>query len=51
MPYYREFGYKVGDLPSAENYYNNCITIPMYPTLSEDEQNFVIKTINDFYNE
>ncbi len=51
MPYYREFGYKVGDLPFAENYYNNCISIPMYPTLSEDEQNFVIKTINDFYNE
>lgn len=50
MPYYRELGYKEGDLPNAENYYKHCISLPMYPTLSDEEQNFVIKTINEFYN-
>lgn len=51
MPYYREFGYKEGDLTAAENYYKHCISIPMYPTLCEEEQEFVISTITDFYNE
>jgi hypothetical protein len=51
MPYYRKFGYKEGDMPAAENYYKHCISIPMYPTLSLDQQNFVIQTILDFYDE
>lgn len=51
MPYYRAFGYKEGDLPVAENYYKHCISIPMFPTLSEEQQNFVINKITDFHNE
>jgi UDP-4-amino-4,6-dideoxy-N-acetyl-beta-L-altrosamine transaminase len=51
MPYYRALGSQEGDFPSAENYYMHCISIPMYPTLSEEQQNFVINTIFDFYNE
>lgn len=49
MPYYRQFGWKEGDLSYAEKYYENCISLPMYPTLSVEEQQFVIKTILDFY--
>ncbi len=49
MPYYRSLGWKIGDFPVAENYYKHCISIPVYPTLSEEEQNYVIQTINDFY--
>jgi dTDP-4-amino-4,6-dideoxygalactose transaminase len=49
MPYYRQFGWKEGDLPNAEKYYNQCLSLPMYPTLSEEEQTFVIKTITDFF--
>jgi|AGTN01.3.fsa_nt_gi UDP-4-keto-6-deoxy-N-acetylglucosamine 4-aminotransferase len=51
MPYYRQFGYKEGDLPYAENYYQHCISLPMFPTLTDEEQKFVIKTIDRFYNE
>lgn len=51
MPYYRVFGYKEGDLPAAENYYKHCISVPMFPTLSEEQQDFVINTIAGFYNE
>jgi UDP-4-amino-4,6-dideoxy-N-acetyl-beta-L-altrosamine transaminase len=49
MPYYRQFGWKDGDLPFSENYYNNCLSLPMFPTLTEEEQKFVIKTIDKFY--
>jgi hypothetical protein len=51
MPYYRQFGYKEGDLPFAENYYKHCLSIPMYPTLSEEDQKFVVRTIHSFYTE
>lgn len=49
MPYYREFGWKEGDMPNAENYYKHCISLPMYPTLTDEEQQFVISSINEFY--
>jgi len=49
MPYYREQGWKEGDFPNAENYYKGCISLPMFPTLTEEEQEFVIESINQFY--
>lgn len=49
MPYYRQFGWKEGDMPHAENYYKHCISLPMYPTLTEDEQQFVISSVKEFY--
>lgn len=50
MPYYRQFGWKEGDMPCAENYYKHCISLPMFPTLTNEEQQFVIQTIEKFYN-
>lgn len=50
MPYYKQFGWKEGDFPHAENYYKRCISLPMYPTLTNDEQAYVINEINTFYN-
>lgn len=49
MPYYRSFGWKEGDMPNAENYYKHCISLPMYPTLTPEEQKFVIDTIAEYY--
>lgn len=49
MPYYRQFGWKEGDLPFSEEYYKHCISLPMFPTLTNDEQSFVIEKINSFY--
>lgn len=51
MPYYQDLGWKVGDFPHAENYYKQCISLPMYPTLTSDEQQYVIDAINLFYSE
>ena len=49
MPYYRQFGWKEGDMTNAEKYYAECMSIPMFPTLSDEEQAFVIDTIYSFY--
>jgi len=51
MPYYREFGWKEGDMPNAENYYKHCISLPMYPTLTDEEQEYVVGKINSFYED
>ncbi|MDZ4795440.1 MAG: DegT/DnrJ/EryC1/StrS family aminotransferase, partial [Bacteroidota bacterium] len=49
MPYYRQFGWKEGDMPHSERYYANCISLPMYTTLTVQEQEYVIETIKKFY--
>lgn len=49
MPYYKQFGWKEGDMPFAENYYKKCISLPMFPSLSFEEQNLVIDLIKRFY--
>lgn len=45
MPYYRRFGWKPGDLPVVENYYEHCLSLPMYPTLTDEEQEYVIRKV------
>lgn len=49
MPYYSEQGADV-NLPAAEQYYSRCISIPMYPTLKEEEVDYIIKSIFAFYD-
>lgn len=50
LPYYQSLGWKEGDFKQAENYYKECLSLPMYPTLSKEEQAFVIEQINTFLN-
>lgn len=51
MPYYQQFGWEEGDFPEAERYYKHCISLPIYPTLTPEEQAYVINEINSFYDE
>lgn len=48
LPYYKTLGWTKGDFPKAEQYYDECLSLPMYPTLTNEEQDFVIQTIKDF---
>jgi UDP-4-amino-4,6-dideoxy-N-acetyl-beta-L-altrosamine transaminase len=50
MPYYRQFGWKEGDMPNAETYYRQCLSLPMYPTLTDAEQDYVLDNIKSFYS-
>lgn len=45
QPYYQQMGFKHGDYPEAERYYREAISIPMHPTLTEAEQDEVIRVL------
>jgi UDP-4-amino-4,6-dideoxy-N-acetyl-beta-L-altrosamine transaminase len=45
-PYYREnWGFKPGDFPKAELYYEQCLSIPLYPKMTDDDVHRVIEAI------
>ena len=47
QPYYsKKYGFKKGDFPAAEKYYQSCLSIPIFPHLKEYEVNYVINKIN-----
>ena len=48
MPYYRQFGWKEGDMPVAEEYYRHCLALPMFPSLTDEEQDWVIEKVLEF---
>ena len=48
MPYYQSLGFKYGDFPVAESYYEQCLSLPMFPSLQPEEQEFVIAKVLEF---
>jgi UDP-4-amino-4,6-dideoxy-N-acetyl-beta-L-altrosamine transaminase len=48
QPYYRKSGNKSGDMPVAENFYRHCLSLPMYPTLAEDDLDYIIRKVKMF---
>jgi UDP-4-amino-4,6-dideoxy-N-acetyl-beta-L-altrosamine transaminase len=49
QPYYRQLGFRKGQFPFAEQYYDGCLSLPMFPSLTDMEQEFVINTIHEFF--
>lgn len=49
MPYYKQFGYNEGDFPQVENYYKNCMSLPMFPELSQNDLERIFDLIEEFY--
>ena len=49
QPYFQKMGFERGYCPEAEAYFTQALSIPMYPTLTDDEQGFVIGAIRDMY--
>jgi dTDP-4-amino-4,6-dideoxygalactose transaminase len=47
---YKEFGYKKGDFPIAEEIANTCLSLPIYPGLTEEKIKFTCLTIKFFFN-
>ncbi|QUI70401.1 UDP-4-amino-4,6-dideoxy-N-acetyl-beta-L-altrosamine transaminase [Pseudoalteromonas sp. M8] len=45
QPYYKALGFSAGDFPNAEMYYQQAITIPLFPTMTKPEQTLVIKEL------
>jgi len=48
MPFYQKtFGYKKGDFPIAEQYYQRAITLPLFPKLTDKEVDYVIESVKE----
>lgn len=51
QPFYKKkFGYKKGDYPIAETYYERAITLPLFPKMTNKEVNRVIKVLEKIIN-
>lgn len=45
QPYYLKLGFAEQDFPEAEYFYRHCLTLPLYPDLTEEELCFIIETL------
>ena len=47
QPYYQQFGFRQGDYPQAEQFYREAISIPMHPSLSNGDQDYVVDVLRE----
>jgi UDP-4-amino-4,6-dideoxy-N-acetyl-beta-L-altrosamine transaminase len=47
QPYYRAQGFNEGDFPVCENYYQHALTLPLYPDLTEQEQDKIVHHLQE----
>jgi len=45
QPFYQQLGFKAGDFPEAERYYAEAISLPIFQTMTEDQQNEVLAAV------
>lgn len=46
QPYYRDLGFNPGDFPEAERYYSAALTLPLFPAMSDSDQEQVIELLH-----
>ena len=44
-PYYESLGFKKNDFPNSESFHKEIISIPIYPTLKDEQQKYIVETI------
>lgn len=47
QPFYQKLGFSKGDFPHAETFYNNAMTLPLFPELTADELKHVIQALKE----
>lgn len=50
QPYYRGLGYGEENIPNMNKYYEQCFSLPMFPLLSDEEQQYVIESLMEILN-
>lgn len=45
--YTKRFGFKKGDFPNAEKHFERLISLPLYPTLTEEQSDYVVAAVRD----
>ena len=46
QPYYRRLGFKQGDFPNAERYYAHALSLPLFPDMTDAQQDMVIDAVH-----
>lgn len=48
MSYYtKRYGFKKGDFPNAEKHFDRIISLPLYPSLTDEEADYIIDAVHD----
>lgn len=47
QPYYQKLGFQAGDFPEAEAYYQEALSLPIFPALTEQQQDVVIRALRE----
>lgn len=47
QPFYQQLGFKIGDFPVSEHFYQHALTLPLFPSLTDVEQTKVIDTLHE----
>ena len=50
QPFYKNLGFKKGDFPKSEDYYERCLSLPLFPDLSEKDFKFIVKIVKELLN-
>ena len=50
QPFYEKKGFRAGDFPNSEKYYNRAITLPMFFSLTEKQQKKIVKILKEIIN-
>ena len=45
QPYYENLGFKGGDFPNSEKYYEEAFTLPLYYALTDEQQDHIVKSL------
>jgi len=51
QPYYKSLGYGDESTPLMDKYYEECFSLPMFPKLSDEEQEYTIKSLFEVLND
>lgn len=49
QPYYEKLGFKQGDFPSSEKYYEEAFTLPLYYSLTNEQQDHIVKALKEVF--
>ncbi len=50
QPYYKQLGFEIGQFPESEKFYSTCLSLPLFPSLKEVDQDYIIRTLKEICN-
>jgi dTDP-4-amino-4,6-dideoxygalactose transaminase len=47
QPYFQNFGFKQGDFPNSEAYYESALTLPLFSSMTSEQQDEVVTVLKN----